>query len=106
MILVFGIINAVNNPIESEKMNHHLLSLKTPLYLAAFLLGLFLCPTLDAAVTFTFTPAAVSNTYGGRITLQINGLASGDTVVVQKFLDLNTHCVVDAGAWLLHHFTP
>ncbi len=81
-----------------------LLSFKTALYLAVFQVGLLLCPTSHAAVTLTVTPAAVSNTYSGHITLQINGLASGDTVVVQKFLDLNTNGVVDASDWLVQQF--
>ena len=58
----------------------------------------------NANVTFTITPSAVSNTYNGAITLQVAGLTSGDTVVVQKFLDLNTNGVVDAGDWLVQQF--
>ena len=58
----------------------------------------------SAAVTFTNTPAAVSNTYNGTITLQIGGIPTGDTVVVQKFLDANTNGVVDAGDLLVQQF--
>ncbi len=50
-----------------------------------------------ATVAFTITPNAVSNTYVGPITLQVTGLSSGDTVVVQKFGDANTNGVIDAG---------
>src|SRR5579859_6605 len=78
--------------------------LKPALHLAVFQLGLILCPSLEAAVTFTITPAAVSNTYNGHITLQVTGLSSGDTVVVQKFLDLNTNGVIDASDWLVQQF--
>jgi putative Ig domain-containing protein len=85
-------------------MKQPALSLKSALHLAVLQLGLLLCPTLDAAVTFTITPASVSNTYNGHITLQVNGLASGDTVVVQKFLDLNTNGVIDASDWLVQQF--
>ena len=77
------------------------LALKTGLQLAVFPLGLLLCPTLPAAVTFTITPAAVSNTYNGAITLQVNGLTNTEAVVVQKFLDLNTNGVIDASDWLV-----
>jgi len=56
-------------------------------------------------VTFTLTPAAVSNTYSGQITLQVAGLTSGGTVVVQKFLDLNTNGVIDASDWLVQQFS-
>ena len=73
-------------------------------HLAAFQLSLLLCSSLRAAVTFTVSPAAVSNSYNGPITLQINGLASGDTVVVQKFLDLNTNGIVDSTDWLAQQF--
>ena len=48
-----------------------------------------------ADVTFTVTPSAVSNSWNGVITLQMSGLASGDTVVVQKYLDANTNGVVN-----------
>jgi hypothetical protein len=71
----------------------------------AFPLALLVAQSLSAAVTFTVTPAAVSNTYTGTITLQVTGLASGDTVVVQKFLDANTNGVIDAADWLAQQFT-
>ena len=56
------------------------------------------------AVTFTLTPAAISNTYVGPITLQVAGVTSGDTVVVQKFLDANSNGVVDAPDLLVQQF--
>jgi hypothetical protein len=65
---------------------------------------LFLCQTLPAAVTFTVTPAAVSNTYNGTISLQIGGLTNTEKVVVQKFLDLNTNGVIDGTDWLVQQF--
>ena len=55
--------------------------------------------------TFSVTPAAVSNTYTGTITLQIGGLTNTETVVVQKFLDLNTNGVIDGGDLLVQQFT-
>jgi hypothetical protein len=60
--------------------------------------------TLQAAATLTLTPAAVSNTYSGSITVQVGGLTAGDTVVVQKFLDLNTNGVVEASDYLVQQF--
>jgi hypothetical protein len=57
-----------------------------------------------AAVTFNVTPSAVSNTYSGTITLQIDGLTN-KTVVIQKFLDLNTNGVIDGGDLLVQQFT-
>jgi hypothetical protein len=58
-----------------------------------------------AAVTFTVTPVAVSNTYTGTISLQIGGLTNTEKVVVQKFLDLNTNGVIDGGDVLVQQFT-
>lgn len=54
--------------------------------------------------TFTNTPAAVSNTYLGTITLQVGGLTNAETVVIQKFLDLNTNGVIDASDYLVQQF--
>jgi hypothetical protein len=59
---------------------------------------------IRAAVTFTITPAAVSNTYVGPIMLTVSNLTSGDTVVVQKFGDANSNGVVDAGDLLVQQF--
>ena len=59
---------------------------------------------IASAVTFNITPSTVSNTYNGTIMLQVSNLTSGDTVVVQKFLDLNTNGIVDAGDYLVQQF--
>src|ERR1700730_15046536 len=67
-------------------------------------LALVLSQTAQAAVTFTVTPAAVSNTYNGTITLLVTGLTNTETVVVQKFLDVNANGVIDAGDTLLQQF--
>ena len=77
---------------------------RATLPLALLQLGLLLCPVLRADVVFTVTPAAVSNTYTGAITLQVSGLTNNEEVVVQKFLDLNKNGVVDAGDWLAQQF--
>lgn len=80
--------------------------MKTHVQYLFLALALFvsLTQTGRGAVAFTITPAAVSNTYSGHITLQVNGLASGDSVVVQKFLDLNTNGVIEASDWLVQQF--
>ena len=57
------------------------------------------------AVTFTTTPTTVSNTYSGVLTLQINGVPTGETVLVQKYLDVNNSGVIDAGDWLVQQFS-
>jgi len=60
--------------------------------------------TLPAAVGITTTPAAVSNLYSGTISLTVTGLNSGETVIVQKYLDANSNGVVDAGDFLVQQF--
>jgi hypothetical protein len=71
--------------------------------LAALCAVLLVCQTIRAA-TFTLSPAAVSNTYTGAITLQITGIPAGDTVVVQKYLDLNANGVIDGNDWMVQQF--
>ncbi len=58
--------------------------------------GLFLATNLLAA-SLTVTPAVVMNDYAGKVSLTISGLASGRTVLVERFLDANGNGVVDAG---------
>jgi hypothetical protein len=70
--------------------------------LALFLAGV--CPAAFGAVTFTVTPAAVSNTYSGTITLQVTNIPTGDTVVVQKFLDTDSNGVINGSAVLVQQF--
>jgi hypothetical protein len=79
--------------------------LPTCLQLAAVQLSLLLCATTQAAVTFSVTPAAVSNTYSGFITLQVTGLTNTEKVVIQKFLDVNTNGVIDGSDWLVQQFS-
>jgi hypothetical protein len=57
-----------------------------------------------AAITFTITPSAISNTYSGIVTLQITGLSTGGNVVVRKYLDANSNGIVDAGDILWQEF--
>ena len=57
------------------------------------------------AVVFSVTPGTVSNTYNRSLTLQITGLATGDTVLVQKYLDMNNNGFIDAGDWMVQQFS-
>jgi hypothetical protein len=66
--------------------------------------GLLLCQNLRAAVGFSLAPPAVSNTYLGAITLQITGLTNCETVVVQRFLDVNANGLVDGADFLWQQF--
>ena len=77
-------------------------SIKNLLVTLALLAGLN--QAARATVAFTLTPNTVSNTYVGPITLQVTGLASGDSVVVQKFGDANSNGVIDAGDLLVQQF--
>jgi uncharacterized repeat protein (TIGR03803 family) len=82
--------------------NHKLQPVSVALALIASLLP---APIATAAVSFSVTPAAVSNTYSGYVSLQIGGLTNSETVVVQKFLDLNTNGLIDGSDWLVGQFT-
>src|ERR1035437_453296 len=73
-------------------------------WLVALASGVLIGHSALAAVTFTITPSAVSNTYSGLITLSIGGLTNTETVVVQKFLDLNTNGIIDGSDMLVQQF--
>jgi len=72
------------------------LQLATALLLAA--------QTPAAAVSLVVSPGSVSNTYPGLITLNISGLTNGETVLVQKYLDLNANAAADPGEPLADSF--
>jgi hypothetical protein len=57
-----------------------------------------------AQPTLTVTPSATSNTYAGVVTLNITGLTNGETVLIQKYLDLNANGAIDAGEPLMDAF--
>jgi uncharacterized GH25 family protein len=70
-----------------------------------WLIAGWLCGTgLAQGATLLVSPSSVSNTYAGRIALQVGGLASGQTAVVDKYLDVNTNGVVDGTDWLVQSF--
>jgi hypothetical protein len=77
---------------------------RAALFLLLLQLSAGVCQTMAATVGFTVTPSAVSNTYGGTITLQVTSLTSGQTVLVQKFIDLNTNGVIDGADLLWQQF--
>ncbi len=74
----------------------------------AVLIGLLMAGSLAqtpaVAATFTVTPAVVSNTYSGYLTLLISNVPTGAAMVVQKYLDLNTNGVIDGTDWLVQQF--
>ncbi len=64
-----------------------------------------LCGTgLVQGATFSVSPSSVSNTYAGQVALQIDGLTAGETVAINKYLDVNTNGVIDAADWLVQSF--
>ena len=63
-----------------------------------------LLPPDASAAGLTVGPTSISNTYSGSITLQITGLTNGETVLVERFLDLNNSGSVDAGDLLVQSF--
>jgi hypothetical protein len=66
-----------------------------------FSIGLLLSLSAPGAVSFSISPSSCSNTYAGAITMQIAGLTNGETVLVRKFLDINTNGVIDTTDWLV-----
>jgi hypothetical protein len=79
-------------------------SLKLALCAAVFLRGVLLNQSASAAVGSSVTPAAISNQYTGYITIQVSNLTAGAAVVVQKFIDVNSNGIVDAGDALVQQF--
>ncbi len=67
-------------------------------------LGLWLGGSAAWAATLSVTPSAISNQYAGMITLAITGLTNGETVTIDKFLDVNTNGVIDGGDGLMQRF--
>ncbi len=77
--------------------------LNRPILAFLFVLGL-VTPRTGSAAALTVTPAAVSTTYGGTITLNVTGLTNHEPVTVQTYFDLNNDGVVDAGDLLIDAF--
>jgi hypothetical protein len=57
-----------------------------------------------SAATLSVTPSACSNLYTGDLTFQITGLTNGETVLVERFLDLNTNGVIDGNDFMVQSF--
>ncbi|HWD94083.1 MAG TPA: carboxypeptidase-like regulatory domain-containing protein [Verrucomicrobiae bacterium] len=55
-------------------------------------------------IALTVTPATVSNTYPGAITLDITGLTNTEKVIIQRWVDYNSNGLIDAGEWLIDSF--
>lgn len=57
-----------------------------------------------ADVDFSLSPATVSNTFSGTLTVAITGLSPGQGVRFSKFVDENANGLIDAGEPLVAHF--
>ena len=56
------------------------------------------------AATLSVTPSSVSAQYTGFLSLQVGGLAPGQAVLVEKYLDANGNGVIDAGEFAMQRF--
>jgi len=78
--------------------------MKTKLNCLFMMLALLVGQSALATVTFTITPSAISNTFVGAITLQINGLTNGEHVIVDHYVDLNSNGIIETNDLLMGHF--
>ena len=83
--------------------------MKNPVFSRMYRVVICFCAVLSLALSaggaaLTVTPASISNTYAGLITLKITGLNSGETVLVERFVDVNANGVIDANDWLFSSF--
>jgi len=69
----------------------------------ALLLALLTVNLLDAA-TLSVSPPAIGNEFRGVVTVQIDGLPAGETVVLRKYADLNSNGAIDATDMLMESF--
>src|SRR5580658_9480071 len=58
----------------------------------------------QAVVSLSVSPAVVGDTYGGPITLQIDGLTNEEKVVIKKYLDVNANGVIDSNDLMVLDF--
>jgi len=69
--------------------------------LATLLVAMVSLPAAAGAVGVTITPPTVAYDYSGAVTLNITGVAIGQTVLVESFLDANRDDKVDGAAEIL-----
>ena len=56
------------------------------------------------AASLVIGPSIVTNTYSGNLTLQITSLSPGQTVIVEKYIDVNGNGSLDSGEPLIRRF--
>ena len=57
------------------------------------------------AASLNITPSTVTNDYVGNITLSISGLTVGETVRVERFLDVNGNGIIDSSDIMIESYT-
>ena len=67
------------------------------LYKTLILAGLTGWAAAALGASLTVSPATITNDYVGKLTLTISALTPGQMVTVEKYADLNTNGVLDAG---------
>jgi hypothetical protein len=65
----------------------------------------FILVTKALAVPLSLSPAAISRSYTGALTLQISGLTNGERVVIERYLDMNGNGTIEAGEPLVDSFS-
>lgn len=70
----------------------------------SLVVSLWLVPCGPAAISVVLTPTAITNDYVGKITLNMAGLAPGQTIRVEQFSDVNADGQVNPGEWLVRSF--
>ncbi|MBC8002588.1 MAG: hypothetical protein H7X97_08380 [Opitutaceae bacterium] len=56
------------------------------------------------AASLVITPSAITNTYAGNLTVQVTDLSLNQTVIVEKYIDLDADGSVDSGEPLVRQF--
>ena len=74
-------------------------------HFVAFLIASASLPTVARAVALTVTPPTVTAEYPGTIALDITGLTSGQTVLVETFLDVDGNGAIGTDDMLVQSFT-
>src|SRR4051812_598935 len=56
-------------------------------------------------IALTVSPASIQSDYVGKVTFQVTGMTAGQTVLVERFADLNGNGVIDSTDPLVGSFS-
>lgn len=62
------------------------------------------CCWSGQAQNFSVSPGVITNDYIGQITLTITNLSAGQSVIVERYLDVNNNGAIEAAEWLVQRF--